>query len=48
MKGSLTEQYNKEIASEDIQKWFDLAKREYTYDVDRNKGISVKKDAELS
>lgn len=48
MKGSLTEQYNKEIAKEDIQKWFDLAKREYSYDVDRNKGITVKKDVELS
>lgn len=37
--GSLTEEYMKEFSTEDIQKWFDLAKREYLYTEDRNKTI---------
>lgn len=45
---SLTSKYAKDVNKEDIQKWFDLAKREYTYDEDRKKGIAEKKKAELS
>lgn len=48
MEGSLTEQYTKEIDGESIEKWFELAKREYTYGTDRNKGISDKTSKELS
>lgn len=36
---SLTEQYINEISEEDSYKWFELAKREYYFDEDRNKDI---------
>lgn len=45
---SLTAQYNKEIPAEEIKLWFDLAKREHTYDHDRNKGIIKSKNVKLS
>lgn len=45
VEGSLLSQY-KDITDDEIQKWFDLAKREYLYDEDRKKGISIKKSAE--
>ena len=45
--GSLTEQYMKEMkGTDDAQKWFDLAKREYQYTEDRKKGIGGKKKVE--
>jgi hypothetical protein len=37
--GSLAEQYINEISEEDAYKWFELAKREYYFDEDRNKDI---------
>ena len=45
--GSLIERYNKEIEPEDINKYFELAKREYTYTEDRNKTIIKQKDVDL-
>lgn len=47
-KDSLTDTYNKEIPPEEIKLWFDLAKREYTYDTDREKDITRPKKAKLS
>lgn len=39
--------YRKEmVGTDDVQKWFDLAKREYQYTDDRKKGISNKKKTE--
>lgn len=38
-KGSLVEKYLNEISDEDTVKWFELAKREYSFDEDRNNGI---------
>lgn len=46
-KGSLTDEYNKEIAREDIKKWFDLAKIECSFNEDRNIGISNIKEEDL-
>lgn len=37
--GSLIDQYVKEIPEDTNPLWFELAKREYSYDEDRNKGI---------
>ena len=37
--GSLIDQYVKEIPEDTNPLWFELAKREYPYDEDRNKGI---------
>lgn len=45
-KNSLTDYYNKTIDNNDLQKWFDLAKREYPYSEDRNKTI-VKNDEKI-
>lgn len=44
VEGSLLSRY-KNISDDEIQKWFDLAKREYMYDEDRKKGISKKKES---
>lgn len=45
--GSMTDMYRKEMEGTDnVQKWFELAKREYTYTEDRKKGISSKKKVE--
>ena len=41
-KDSLSDTYVKTIPADDIQKWFALAKTEYAYKKDRNKGISKK------
>lgn len=38
-EGSLVDQYVKEIPEDTNPLWFELAKREYVYDEDRNKGI---------
>jgi hypothetical protein len=46
--GSLTESYNKEIPAEDVKLWFELAKREHTYDHDRNKGVTIGKKVKLT
>ena len=46
-EGSLTDIYRKEMEGTNaMQKWFDLAKREYQYTEDRKKGISSKEKAE--
>lgn len=46
-KDSLTEIYRNEMDGTDLaQKWYDLAKREYQYDEDRKKGISLKKNTD--
>ena len=42
-EGSLIEQYVKEISEDETAKWFELAKREYTYEEDRNKTITSDK-----
>ena len=47
-KNSLTDQYNKEIPAEDVKLWFELAKREHTYDHDRNKGVTIGKKVNLT
>lgn len=44
---SLISQYSEEFTDEDIQKWFELAKREYAFDIDRNKGIIAATEDEL-
>lgn len=36
---SLTEKYLNDINDKDVVKWFELAKREYAFDEDRNNGI---------
>ena len=43
VEGSLTKQYEKEISENDIEKWFDLAKKECAYKDDRGKNISKTK-----
>lgn len=44
---SMTDMYRKEMeGTDDMQKWFELAKREYTYTEDRKKGISKKQKLE--
>ena len=46
--GSLTKEYEETIPMEDIDKWFDLAKRECSYKNDREKDISkAKKTSKL-
>ena len=46
-KGSLTQEYFDTINDDDNMKWFELAKREYAFDEDRNKGIINIKEDEL-
>lgn len=46
-EGSLTEEYSKTIARDEIKKWFDLAKIECAFKEDRNIDISGIKDEEL-
>lgn len=46
-KNSLSQQYMDTITDEDNMKWFELAKREYAFDEDRNKGIMDNKEEEL-
>ena len=42
-ENSMTDLYRKEMeGTDDMQKWFELAKREYQYTEDRKKGISKK------
>ena len=45
--GSLIAQYAEEIAADDSQKWFELAKRECMFNEDRHKDIINVKDDEL-
>lgn len=44
---SLIDEYSKTLTDEEISKYFDLAKREYTYKEDRNKSISQAAPEEL-
>lgn len=44
---SLTDVYNKTMSNDEINKWFELAFREYVYDEDRNKGIITVSDDDL-
>lgn len=46
--GSLTDSYNQEIPPEEVKLWFELAKREHTYDHDRNKGVTIGKKVKLT
>ena len=46
-EGSLTDTYNKTLSDEEINKWFELAFREYVYDTDRNKDIINVAEEEL-
>lgn len=46
-KDSLSQHYLDTIKDEDNMKWFELAKREYSFDEDRNKGIINIKEDEL-
>lgn len=46
-EGSLVESYMNDISDEDTVKWFELAKREYAYDEDRNKDIISVSQEEL-
>lgn len=46
-KNSLTDIYAKEIPESEIQLWFDLAKREYPYKIDRWKTIVMPKQEQL-
>lgn len=46
-EGSLTDTYNKTLSDEEINKWFELALREYVYDTDRNKDIINVAEEEL-
>lgn len=41
---SLTEFYMETITDDNNMKWFELAKKEYAFDEDRHKGISIKED----
>lgn len=43
-KHSLSSQYLDTISESDNMKWFELAKREYAFDEDRNKGITENKN----
>lgn len=45
--GSLSSYYLDNINDDDNMKWFELAKREYAFDEDRNKGIVNIKEDEL-
>lgn len=44
---SLTDMYIKTMDDKEIQKWFDLAKREYTFTEDREKGIILDSEETL-
>lgn len=46
-KGSLTDTYNNTLTDDEINKWFELAFREYVYDNDRNKDIINTSEEEL-
>ena len=46
-EGSLTDTYNKTLSDDEINKWFELAFREYVYDTDRNKDIINVAEEEL-
>lgn len=46
-ENSLTEEYLKTVDSSDVQKWFNLAKSEYTYTEDRKTEISATENEEL-
>lgn len=46
-EGSLTDTYSKALTEDEINKWFELAFREYVYDNDRNKGIINVSEEEL-
>lgn len=45
--GSLTSEYNKTIPSEEITKWFELAKSEYPYKEDRKKTIVMSSEKDV-
>lgn len=46
-ENSLIDHYNKTMENDEIQKWFNLAKREYMYVEDRKTDISFKTDDEV-
>lgn len=46
-KNSLTDIYNSTLSSDEVNKWFELAFREYVYDSDRNKNIINVSEDEL-
>lgn len=46
-ENSLTDTYNKTLTEDEINKWFELAFREYVYDHDRNKTIVNVAEEEL-
>lgn len=46
-ENSLTDIYNKTLSNDEINKWFELAFREYVYDNDRNKDIINVSEDEL-
>lgn len=46
-KNSLTDIYNNTLSSDEVNKWFELAFREYVYDSDRNKNIINVSEDEL-
>lgn len=46
-EGSLTDEYNKTLTNDEVNKWFELAFREYVYDNDRKKDVINVKDEEL-
>ena len=46
-ENSLTDIYNKTLSEDEINKWFELAFREYVYDNDRNKDIINVSEEEL-
>ena len=45
-ENSLSDQYMNTVTDDENMKWFELAKREYAFDEDRNKGIINIKDDE--
>lgn len=45
--GSLTGTYNETMTQEEVDKWFELAYREYVHDTDRNKTINLGDEEEL-
>lgn len=47
-EGSLMEQYRQEIPADEMKLWFDLAKRECSYENDRGKGVTIGKKISLS
>ena len=42
------EEYRKDIPAEEMKLWFDLAKRECSYENDRGKGVTIGKKISLS